>query len=285
MSTLNRLVLILLQVGLFRVERLKKKAIYLWVSAFFLTCIFVPVIQADFDAKAACYMKGRSEAVAWDYVVDGDTLWLKGGRKIRLASINAPEVAHDGQDAEPFGDKATEALRVLLRSSPKLMLQKAERGEDRHGRVLANVFLSSGLSVEASLLRQGLSYQLFPNDRNPYNDCFSEQEKHARKADIGVWSTHPLEQPLSTGFHLVRGLVKSVRAPHNSDYFWVDLDNSLVLRALKTGTEERWLRNMIGRKVEVRGWVIKSNDNGRSSKKYNSWIMGIYQSSAIRRIQ
>ncbi|MET4695813.1 thermonuclease family protein [Endozoicomonas lisbonensis] len=273
---------------LLRLKQLKKKALYHWVGAFFLSCTFVPFSWAEVDAEANCFIKGRSEAVVWDYIVDGDTLWLEDGRKVRLASVNTPETAHDGLKDEPFGDQATEALRGLLKNSPRLQMQRAERGEDKHGRVLAHLFMPDGRSVEAILLEKGLAFQLFPDDRSAYNDCFSERENDARKAGRGVWSKHPVldisHQPMTSGFHLVSGIVMAVRAPRDSDYYWVDLNGPLVLRVLKSGADERWLRNAIGRKIEARGWVMKSTPRKRESKKYKPWIMGIYHSPAIKRI-
>ena len=265
-----------------------KKALYHWVSAFFLGCTLVPFSWAEVDVQANCFIKGRSEAVVWDYIVDGDTLWLRDGRKVRFASVNAPEVAHDGLAPEPFGDQATNVLRELLRSSSRLQMQRAERGEDQHGRVLAHLFMPDGRSVEAILLQKGLAFQLFPDAHNAYNHCFSERENDARKAGRGVWSKQPVlditRQPMTSGFHLISGIIMAVSAPRDSDYYWVDLNGPLVLRVLKSGADERWLRNAIGRKIEARGWVMESSRRKRGSKKYKPWVMGIYHSLAIKRI-
>ena len=280
MSTLNRFTLKLLQKGLFRAGQLTKKALHFGASAF-----FVSVLSVSVQAEEGCFIKGKAETVVWDYIVDGDTFWLKDGRKIRLASINTPETEHDGLAAEPFGDEATAKLRSLLKSSSRLMLQKSGKGEDQHGRVLANIFLPSGESVEARLLRQGLAFQLFPEGDNPYTNCFSQQEQAARKAGLGVWSKDAVininQQPVTQGFQVIQGLVTEVRAPRNSDYLWVDLKGPVVLRVLKVGVSERQLRNLIGRKVEVRGWLNPDRNSKRSSKKNKPWIMGVYNPLSI----
>ena len=39
-------------------------------------------------------------------VVDGDTLILSNGQKVRYIGINAPELARDDHEAEPYGDAA-----------------------------------------------------------------------------------------------------------------------------------------------------------------------------------
>lgn len=284
MPTLIRFEPIVYRSNLIRAGQSAKKVLYLLVSAFFVICTFVPFLWAG----DSCFIEGRSEVVAWDYIVDGDTLWLKDGRKIRFASVNAPETAHDELEAQPFGNEATDALRTLLKDSPELLMQRANRGEDQHGRVLANLFLQNGRSVEAALLHQGLAFQLFPDDHNPYNNCFSEQERSARRAGRGVWSGKPVldvsREPVSSGFHLILGTVMAVRVPRDSDYYWVDMDGPVVLRVLKSGVDERWLRNLTGRQIETRGWVLKSKERKRKSKKYKPWIVGIYHTSSIKRI-
>lgn len=285
MSTLGRpslrLSLRLLQESLSGVGRFAKKALYPGVGAFFVSVVFA----APVPSGAGCFIKGRAETVVWDYIVDGDTLWLKDGRKIRFAGINAPETEHDGLSAEPFGDAATAQLRSLLQSSSRLMLQKAGRGEDHHGRTLANVFLPDGESVEAILLRQGLGYQVFPEGNSPYTSCFKQQEQVARKASSGVWFDNPVldinQDSISQGFHLIQGRVAEVRAPRDSGYYWVDMKGPVVLRVLKAATEERQLRDLIGRKVEVRGWIIPDKNGKRSSKKNKPWVMGVYNSLSI----
>ena len=41
-----------------------------------------------------------------DWVIDGDTVVLSNRQKVRYIGINAPELAHDGHMAEPYGDAA-----------------------------------------------------------------------------------------------------------------------------------------------------------------------------------
>ena len=283
MPTLNRPTLRLLQRSLFRAGRFAKKALHPGVSAFFVSVAVAA--PAPVPLEDGCFIEGRAETVTWDYIVDGDTLWLKDGRKVRFAAINTPETEHDGLASEPFGDAATAKLRSMLEASSKLMLQKAGRGEDHHGRVLGNIFLPDGKSLEAILLRQGLGFQIFSEGNSPYTSCFSQQEQVARTAGSGVWSGKPVldinQDKLSQGFHLIQGRVAEVRTPRNSDYFWVELKGPLVLRVLKAGADERQLRNLTGRKVEVRGWVIPDKNNKQRSPKNKSWIMGVYNSLSI----
>ena len=50
-----------------------------------------------------------SYADTWDrvkWVIDGDTVVLANGQKVRYIGINSPELARDGNKAEPYGNAA-----------------------------------------------------------------------------------------------------------------------------------------------------------------------------------
>jgi len=61
-------------------------------------------------------ISAASEWVSVKWVDDGDTILLSDGRRVRYIGINAPEVAHAkyGQQAEPFGQKASDANKALV---------------------------------------------------------------------------------------------------------------------------------------------------------------------------
>jgi len=40
------------------------------------------------------------------WVVDGDTVVLSDGQRVRYIGINAPELAHDDHKAEPYGEES-----------------------------------------------------------------------------------------------------------------------------------------------------------------------------------
>ena len=113
-------------------------------------------------------------------VLDGDTIVLESGDKIRYLCIDSPE------EGEPFHD---EAKRV----NDSVVLGKAVRVEfdrkakDRYGRHLGYVWLDT-LLVNDYLLRRGLVsvYYFKPNDR--YLARFVSSAKAARAKKLGIWS-------------------------------------------------------------------------------------------------
>ena len=80
------------------------------------------------------------------WVADGDTIVLAAGERVRYAGINAPEVAHDGEPGQPYGDEAR-AFNNKLVMGRWLSFELAEESRDRYGRLLAYDFLEDGTFV------------------------------------------------------------------------------------------------------------------------------------------
>jgi endonuclease YncB( thermonuclease family) len=70
-----------------------------------------PPIQAPEQAEPA----GAREAVKVVRVVDGDTVLLEHGVRVRFLGVNTPEIAHDDQPEEPLGQEAKEFTRRFLK--------------------------------------------------------------------------------------------------------------------------------------------------------------------------
>jgi endonuclease YncB( thermonuclease family) len=83
-------------------------------------------------------------------VLDGDTLRLPDGRKLRLAAIDTPELGRPG------AQQAAECLAGLLQGR-RLRLQPPDPPRDRYGRLLADV-VADGSSVSAALVERGLAW-------------------------------------------------------------------------------------------------------------------------------
>ena len=84
-------------------------------------------------------------------VIDGDTLVLDTGEKIRLAGINSPELARENRPAEPLAKQAKSTLEGLLVDG-RAQVEVAQEAKDRYGRTLAYLFTLDGQSVQRRLL-------------------------------------------------------------------------------------------------------------------------------------
>ncbi|HKJ23067.1 MAG TPA: thermonuclease family protein, partial [Gammaproteobacteria bacterium] len=81
------------------------------------------------------------------YVYDGDTVRLDDGRRIRLIGVDTPEIAHDGNPAQPFALAARQFLIDLLhQSGGDVRLRYGPERKDHYHRTLAHLYLPDGQS-------------------------------------------------------------------------------------------------------------------------------------------
>ena len=72
-----------------------------------LTFISLILIQSQQVSSADTWQR-----VKW--VIDGDTIVLSNGPKVRYIGIDAPELAHDDHEAEPYGVEAKRFNAMFL---------------------------------------------------------------------------------------------------------------------------------------------------------------------------
>ncbi len=145
---------------------------------------FMLVLWLSFALPA--FAADREGTVAWVY--DGDTIRLSDGQKIRYIGVNAPEIAHDGRAAEPFGQEAFSFNKSLTLGKRVRMEYDKER-VDQYGRLLAYVFLSDGTFVNAVLVEHGLAtvYTTPPNVKHDRD--LLDLQRRAMSDKKGLWSS------------------------------------------------------------------------------------------------
>lgn len=131
--------------------------------------------------------------------VDGDTLKLENGERVRLIGIDTPETHESpklyrdarksGQDAaviQALGKKSAVFAKKLVEGK-RVRLEFDVEKNDRYGRLLAYVFLKDGTFVNAEIVKQGYAspYTFPPNVR--YVDMFLSLYKEARENKRGLW--------------------------------------------------------------------------------------------------
>ena len=122
-------------------------------------------------------------------VVDGDTLVVTGGERVRLIGVDTPETKKPGSPVECFGRAATAETERLVDGRAVRLSFDAER-RDRYGRLLAYVHRAGDdLFVNAELVRRGFAQALTipPNVRHA--DRFVRLQRAARRAGRGLWSS------------------------------------------------------------------------------------------------
>ena len=177
---------------------------------FLLACLFFLVIswtpaRADGDAPAGCEAvfgatsRGGSTAsvgrggcnflrppqdgnVHVVRVIDGDTIKISGGQRVRYIGIDTPEV---GDYPQYYGPEAAIFNDQLL-AGRKVYLEKDVSEKDRFGRLLRFVY-AGGILVNAELVREGYARaKVFPPDTR-HAQCFAALEQEAREGKRGIW--------------------------------------------------------------------------------------------------
>jgi micrococcal nuclease len=104
--------------------------------------------------------------VAVSAVLDGDTLVLKGGERLRLRGIDAPEVSHKGKAGQYYGRKSAQRLAALV-SGQTLVLDRDELNTDRYGRLVGVARLSDGRIVNLLMIEHGAAFVYpHPSDKD-----------------------------------------------------------------------------------------------------------------------
>jgi micrococcal nuclease len=113
-------------------------------------------------------------------VVDGDTIELTNGRRVRYIGINTPE-----RD-QPYYPEAT-ALNRQLVEGKNVQMEFDLETFDQYGRSLAYIW-SEGVLVNLEIVRLGYAnaYTVPPNVR--YQEEFRQAEREAREAGRGLWA-------------------------------------------------------------------------------------------------
>jgi micrococcal nuclease len=116
-------------------------------------------------------------------VIDGDTITIEGGFRVRYIGIDTPEVY---PQVEAFGIEAWQANRQLVEDK-EVRLERDVSDTDRYDRLLRYVYVDDVL-VNAELVRLGLARaKAYPPDTK-YQELLEEMETEARKAGRGMWT-------------------------------------------------------------------------------------------------
>jgi micrococcal nuclease len=126
-------------------------------------------------------------------VVDGDTLLLDNGQRVRLLGVDTPETKRPDHPVEPLGPEASEFTRDHVEGRT-VRLQFDRERRDRFNRLLAYVYVGDWFLNE-ELIRSGFSRAQM---QYPYSSemkrRFRAAENEARIQHRGVWGLSPRSQ-------------------------------------------------------------------------------------------
>jgi endonuclease YncB( thermonuclease family) len=141
---------------------------YSFLLAFLITCLI-----ASNAFIFSVINKSEKESVLIARVIDGDTVELQGGEKIRLVNINTPEKNQNGYN------EATNFVKQFENQT----VQIERLGSDKYSRTLARNFAPDYLNLE--IVKQGLATKFLVSEGE--EKTFAEAEESAIKSEKGIW--------------------------------------------------------------------------------------------------
>lgn len=123
-------------------------------------------------------------------VIDGDTIEIEGGKRVRYIGINTPETVDPRKPVECFGKEASVENKRLVEGK-RVRLEKDVSESDRYGRLLRYVYIDDVLVNDALVLNGFAHASTYPPDVK-YQNIFRQSEAQAREKNLGLWAGCPL---------------------------------------------------------------------------------------------
>ena len=134
----------------------------------------------------------NSQILICTKVVDGDTIIISNGERVRLIGVDTPETNRPNKPVEYFGKEATAFTNSMV-GGKVVKLKYDQQRRDKYGRLLAYVFLVDGTFLNAEIIKQGYG-NVFTRFPFKYMEEFRQYEKEAREAKRGLWADKPARE-------------------------------------------------------------------------------------------
>ena len=147
----------------------------------------IAMLSIIFFLSILCSSSNYGEFHHVKFVYDGDTILLENDQRVRYVGIDSPEMNHPGRKKEFM---AVEARRYnsLLLAGKRIWLEFDKETIDRHGRLLAYVFIGKDKMINKLLVERGLARVMTIRPNLKYRDDLLETQRKAMKGHIGIWS-------------------------------------------------------------------------------------------------
>lgn len=166
-------------------------------------------------------------AAAFDWirvvrVVDGDTIVLQDGQKVRLIGVDTPETVDPRKPVQYFGKEASEFTRTQLEGKP-VRLEYDWQKIDKYGRTLAYVYEEDGTLFNAKLISLGYghAYTKYPF-KQEFMDQFRQLERDARENRRGLWANDSTAAPDSLLATPVPSTITSPPTAKKELQYWIN---------------------------------------------------------------
>ena len=202
----------------------------------------------------------KSELFICEKVIDGDTIRLSNGEKVRLIGVDTPEFYHPLKPVE-FYTKEAKMFTKKLVEGKRIRLEYDKEKRDKYERLLAYVYLENGTFLNAEIIKQGygFAYTKYPFK---YLEQFKKYEKEAREKELGLWK--------GKGEMEFRWLIKQKRKHiqlyEMANNLWGIRYKEFIKPRVKSGKLVKVLENL-------RQWINEYSNKDLASQLYkNGWL-------------
>ncbi len=170
-----------------KVNSSRKKRYGLFPLIIFLWAVTIAFLSGSISAtkpECDCAPKGRMAFV--ERVIDGDTIVLEGGERVRYIGIDTPESVHPRRPVEPFAIEAAKLNKNLVEGK-RLFILTGVKPKGRYGRTLAYVF-AGDVFVNARLVKEGLAREKAHPPNVTFQPLFVTLQDKAEFNRKSIWS-------------------------------------------------------------------------------------------------
>ena len=168
---------------------------------FLITLIAVGFLLGAFSVDVLPHQsKALSAPILVKNVIDGDTIELVSGVKVRYIGVDSPEMHRKigsrwVKVTEPYAKEAYEFNRRLVEGK-RIRLGLDIEAHDRYGRMLAYVYTEDRSTgslklINAEILKAGLARLMLLPPNLHYSELFHVLEEEAQLQKRGLWKIEP----------------------------------------------------------------------------------------------
>ncbi len=124
-------------------------------------------------------------------VIDGDTIEIEGGERVRYIGIDTPETVDPRKPVQCFGVEASNKNKELVEGKT-VRLEKDTTDRDKYNRLLRYIWVGDTF-INLEMVKQGFAYSYsYPPDIK-YQDQIVAAQQEAEKNKNGLWAACPLD--------------------------------------------------------------------------------------------
>jgi len=171
-------------------------------------------------------------------VIDGDTIEIEGGQKVRYIGIDTPETVDPRSLPQCFGKEAASKNRELVEGK-NISIEKDVSETDKYGRLLRYVYLDD-IFINDYLVRQGYAYaSSYPPDVK-YQNQLKQAQLEAQEQNRGLWARCQNQNSSATIYNMEGCQIKSNISSSGEKIYHLPGQKYYNKTVIDEGKGERW---------------------------------------------